>query len=780
MSFFKAYYIFLIFLVLLPIVFSFIFVYYNGVNVITVDEDYFTNLVYKAYKSQLGAQELLKPHNEHIIFFPAVFKIGLAFLTKYNTKVEMYFILFILLLCLLIIFIYLKKNFSLKYSLVILALISFLIFNIRQYENMLWGYQITFLFPFLFGLLSLFLLFKTNEFIEKSNNKTKFNFNIKDERVCKVDKLKINSGKKLLLLNPSIFFLFSLISAIICSFSSAHGLLIWFAGLFQILFFNLKKRKKIPYIAIWLIFGTAAVILYFIILNANINQFSFLDNFDFKIFLKYFITLIGFSLFTNQNIAFIFGITFLVLFIFLFIFIIWQKNIYKNSFILSVALFYILMLLQVALARHNPAGENVAKILHIHNRYNTIGLFFLAGLILILANILFNFEIKSKPKKAIFISFILTFILPVLTIYPFTYIEGIKRGSQNFVELTDWAYKINTYKSQQNLPAKFFLAAKKLDEIKFNVFANSNKNFEFAILEEQANNYNLKIKIDDLFIDNVKVYLKKDNNYFLLPKEIFFVLKNNFKINFNGEIYSETDIFYLKNSPCIFSNEKKNKIYFEIDNKIFEGLFLNLKNSANKFLKTNINDKEKNNFKCSISAEGLKKKTNSLNILIPLYPLNNYGNNNFKIFKGKIFSNNKKNYYKINLFNFEIASFKDYKLIFFEPKKIKLQNIDKKVSLFSFPIEIKSDTNYIIGAIINTNDVVEKLPIFFDFYGNGYDNKEQEITIYPTELSANEYNYICFKINSGKVPKDEEIFFRIFTYALGAYDFKDIFILEKN
>ena len=72
--------------------------------------------------------------------------------------------------------------------------------------------------------------------------------------------------------------------------------------------------------------------------------------------------------------------------------------------------------------------------------------------------------------------------------------------------------------------------------------------------------------------------------------------------------------------------------------------------------------------------------------------------------------------------------------------------------------------HYLIEFDIVVKDNI-KDTIQVDFYGQGYDNPEQEFSIKPDEIKVNEKIKISKVINASKIPDDNNIFFRIFTYS---------------
>jgi hypothetical protein len=93
----------------------------------------------------------------------------------------------------------------------------------------------------------------------------------------------------------------------------------------------------------------------------------------------------------------------------------------------------------------------------------------------------------------------------------------------------------------------------------------------------------------------------------------------------------------------------------------------------------------------------------------------------------------------------------------------------------SFKVDIESGKDYLVSFDIkrlsNLNNIV-----YFDFFGEGYDNPEQEFSLDSDDIM---YYYIGVNrlINSGKVPEGD-IYFRIFTYSEGSFKVNDPVIYE--
>ncbi|MBV9454718.1 MAG: hypothetical protein JOZ19_11465 [Rubrobacter sp.] len=107
--------------------------------------------------------------------------------------------------------------------------VSFLVFSFRQYENMLFGYQINFALAEAFGVLALFLLYVLGR---RSFKKLAF------------VRALVSDGR--LVLCP------------------LQGLFVWPAGLLQLFISPIEKPKKRVFVVLWGLFGLGEWVGYFV------------------------------------------------------------------------------------------------------------------------------------------------------------------------------------------------------------------------------------------------------------------------------------------------------------------------------------------------------------------------------------------------------------------------------------------------------------------------------------------------------------------------------------
>lgn len=134
-----------------PALIALAFIVKYGCNVPCWDQWAFIGLLEKMYNHQsITLSDLMAQHNEHRILFPRLIMLGLAQLSHWNIKYEMYVGFLLLAAFAYVIFIQLTKlyaaseatpkNFSILVASCLVAMP--IIFSLAQQENLLWGWQI--------------------------------------------------------------------------------------------------------------------------------------------------------------------------------------------------------------------------------------------------------------------------------------------------------------------------------------------------------------------------------------------------------------------------------------------------------------------------------------------------------------------------------------------------------------------------------------------------------------------------------------------------------------
>ncbi len=143
---------FLIFLCILPAILTGSLIVKYGVNVLFLDQLGVANYIYQFFTFfHITPQNWIAQHNESRLLFPRMIFIGLASLTRWDVRYEMFTMFFMA--CLISINIYrlnkLTVGGNLTRLLIIVLISNILIFSPVQYENWLWGIQLIVFIPIL-------------------------------------------------------------------------------------------------------------------------------------------------------------------------------------------------------------------------------------------------------------------------------------------------------------------------------------------------------------------------------------------------------------------------------------------------------------------------------------------------------------------------------------------------------------------------------------------------------------------------------------------------------
>lgn len=211
-------------LIALPPLIELIYIKIYGVNVVFWDQWAFIPLIGKLYSGTLTISDIFAQHNEHRIVFPKLIMLASAYLTNYDCVAEMLISWCIAFAIMVLLFVMIGKYLGdKKYKVIAFVPVAWMVFNLNQYQNILWGWQIQIYLCVLAMLASMY-------FLESAND---------------------NKGR----------FILSVLFAFISSFSFFSGLLTWPAGVILLL----AKDKKIitSRLFAWLICGILTMGLFF-------------------------------------------------------------------------------------------------------------------------------------------------------------------------------------------------------------------------------------------------------------------------------------------------------------------------------------------------------------------------------------------------------------------------------------------------------------------------------------------------------------------------------------
>ena len=201
----------------------------DGVNVIFADQWDDVALIGHAYSGTLHLSTLWAQHYENRIFFPNLIVLALAYTTHLNVVTEEYLSAFMLFGATALVICAHKRR-SPERRWIWYCPVAFLLLSLAQAGNTLWGFQMAWYLVLLTVALALFLL---------------------DQE-------------------PQTWPVFggAIAAAVIASFSSLQGLLVWPAGLLLI---YLRRRPR--HLAItWIVSAVLTGVLYSIGFNFNVSQ----------------------------------------------------------------------------------------------------------------------------------------------------------------------------------------------------------------------------------------------------------------------------------------------------------------------------------------------------------------------------------------------------------------------------------------------------------------------------------------------------------------------------
>lgn len=396
-------------LILAPAALGALYVRAFGVSVVFGDAWSVVLLFEKWFSGTLQVSDLFRQHNEHRVFFPQSVELLLGSITKYDNVAEMYLIQICLLVTLVILLLAFRDNIKSAWLLLFVP-VSFLVFSFRQYENMLWGYQISFAFAQTFGVLALFFLYVLGR----------------------------RSFKKLA-------FAAALASATVASFSVLQSLFVWPAGLLQLLIGPLEKSKKRVFVVLWSLAGLGEWVAYFIDYKrpGTGNKPSLLYALEHPIAgIEFFLRLLGSPLFGALTAALLSGLLLACLALGSLFWIYRNRRLGEYSFWVSLLLWSFLVLAAITLGRSGfGAGSALAS------RYTAFSILAVVSIYAMLVKM--TVERRSsigRPSVSLILLVTLSgaVLLSAATAYP----NGVDWGNKEKLSREKAAFILSTYETQ--------------------------------------------------------------------------------------------------------------------------------------------------------------------------------------------------------------------------------------------------------------------------------------------------------------------------------------------
>ena len=389
--------------ILVPAALPYLYVRAFGVNVVFADAWEMVPVFRKWFHNQLTFADLYAQHVEHRIFFPRVAELALGILTRYNNVAEMYVIVTCFLITGFVLLVAFRREVGLP--LVFFVPIALLVFSFRQYQNMLWGFQISFAFTQTFGVVALYFLYASSR----------------------------NDTKKLALAA-------ALGSATVASFSTAQGLLVWPAGLVQLLLGSALMSGKRVLLGIWGIVGIAEWVAYFVgyrtpeghppLLYAmgHIGKSA-----------EYFLTLLGSALFWQEGQAYAGGFVIGSLVLGMFLATYGRGLIREHPFWISLLCYSLFILATITLGRSGIYGVGQAAL----SKYTTFSVLAMASVYAMLAKMVF------ATRACVVRTLLLVALLGTMLFGAgISYRNGVEVGRKQEALRERAAHVLKTYESQ--------------------------------------------------------------------------------------------------------------------------------------------------------------------------------------------------------------------------------------------------------------------------------------------------------------------------------------------
>ena len=389
-------------LVLIPAALPYLYVRAFGVNVVFADAWDMVLVFHKFFSGRLTFADLYAQHIEHRMFFPRVAELLLGLLTRYNNVAEMYVVVSCFLITAVVLLVAFRREIGLP--LIFFVPVALLIFSFRQYENMLFGFQISFAFTQTFGVLALYLL-----------SSSRGNFG-------------------------AYAFAAALGSATIASFSTAQGLLVWPAGLLGLLLGSGARPGKKVLLGLWGLVGVAEWVAYFVDYHTPRGHPPLLDALGhIGTAPGYFLTLLGSALFWQPEHAYEGGLVIGCLALAMFLATYGRGVLRQHPFWISLLFYSLLILATITLGRSGMFGALQATA----SRYTTFSVLAVASLYALLAKMVF-----ATTASVLRTVLLLALFGIILLSAGVSYRDGIEVGRAQEVSGERAAHVLETYRSQ--------------------------------------------------------------------------------------------------------------------------------------------------------------------------------------------------------------------------------------------------------------------------------------------------------------------------------------------
>jgi hypothetical protein len=396
-------------LIMLPAALGLLYVREFGVSVVYGDAWAVVPLFDKWSSGTLQVSDLWDQHNSHRMIFPNIVYLLLGSVTRYDNVAEMFLIQGCFLGTLVVLLLAFRDNVKIQSPRLVLFLfvpVALLIFSLRQYKNMLFGFQINFAFAEVFGVLALFLLYLLGR--------------------------RIDFGK--------LAFVAALASATVASYSVLPGLFVWPAGLLQLFLGPLEKPRKRAFFVLWGLVGISVWVVYFIgWVEPDSSSLLYTLQHPLQA-THYYLNLLGSALFWRPNSALIGGLLLVCLALAGLLLIYRNGRLGEYSFWVSLLLYSLLMLGAITVGRSELGPDQAV----IAKRYAPFPILAVVGVYVML--------VKAALERRSIVSTLLAAALSsaILLSSFISYPEGIDKGRKERAAMEKQAFVLSTYESQSD------------------------------------------------------------------------------------------------------------------------------------------------------------------------------------------------------------------------------------------------------------------------------------------------------------------------------------------
>jgi hypothetical protein len=371
--------------------------------------------------------------------------LALGELTRYNTVAEMYFSWILISLTGLLIFYLYRKRFSLVgYPKLLLSFlpVSLILFSLRQYESILWGFTCQ-IYLMIFGAVAAFILLEASK-------------------------------------RTDVWFILSLLSAILASFSFSVGLMVWPAALLQM--FISEGKRAVRRGVLWSVVSVTTFTSYFYgyVTPSHHPPLTYVLTNPLQAG-RYFLTLVGAVFSYDAVTASAFGLAIGLIAAFVIVHSHNQRLLKTNGAWLSLILFSAMCSIGTTLGRGGFGFEQAMA-----SRYTPITSLGIAGLYLVALSLSAQGEPSNSKSFSVHALLALIFIGLIVS-----YGVGWQQGQNTRYNREMGAYILKTYKIQSDENIRNYLypavpvmreRAEFIEENKLNVFSETFVNPSTLIL----------------------------------------------------------------------------------------------------------------------------------------------------------------------------------------------------------------------------------------------------------------------------------------------------------